>query len=47
MRRAKGGEGLKSIDAALRTVRNKVADHLKLPVNSPAAASIASLCRAS
>jgi hypothetical protein len=32
MRRAKGGKGLKSIDAALRTVRNNLGDHLKLPV---------------
>ena len=32
MRRAKGGKGLKSIDAALRTVRNNLGEHLKLPV---------------
>ena len=32
MRRAKGGKGLKSIDAALRTVRNNLGDHLKLAV---------------
>ena len=32
MRRAKGGKGLKSIDAALRTVRNNLGEPLKLPV---------------
>ena len=32
MRRAKGGKGIKSLDAALRTVRSNLGKHLNLPV---------------
>ena len=43
MRRAKGGKGMKSLDAALRTVRNNLGDHLKLPAKQFSKADLRSV----